>query len=551
MPKKFVAGRFAKSRKLNSGKRKLVKRNLGTVDYLTARLKDAAKQALRTYSGTPTRPRKNSGGLRLTSPLDFGSSMFSNADLQTSPMQWDGSALGVPTAQPRSSTQTTTRRKRRGATFRTSAVGPGKYKGLIKTRGKASKGRRFGYNGYTEFYEAGGVIQDTQCVYLGHACNLKALKTSFWHAFVSYMYSALGEPVSSWGDSPYNSYKGVLAWRNVQNFEFIFEGYFDMKESSTYEAIANYFENRVDLLFPNSNYDMDFKCFRVYEPQQIVVGSLVVDDTLTNDPNVTPETDLGKFRLDFRLDDLVLEFEYNSGLVIQNETLAGIESKQTLADKYEDPTEDPTQGKDDAAPIIAMRESRMSIYNHPLRVVKYDSRKKWFNGFECKENFANANAGLPNNINFIAHETGLIYNRAFTEMNSQWYKPPPTFHFKNKIVAHTISLDPGNSKTDKQKFRCKMSINKILKKFMMKTVFQGLSQKYRHIDYGWATLFACERRMDSRFNENPIVIHYELHNTTRCRVLKMKKRPPTSSLMNVVNTRLTDETEEELNPTEP
>jgi len=433
---------------------------------------------------------------------------------------------GMPVSRKR-------RTKRRSTTVKKADMGKvGKKKSYSKSKRPVKRVKktkslgwsRFLKTGSVERVEKGGVWDDTQCLYIGHSIGIEYLITSMWRAFYGFIMARHGTPVSVWSDK--------LNQKLALDVEYRFESTlgtnavvrFDFDANSTHNTLALYIRDRVRIKF-GAGYPANFWSWRLGGRSAGAQTDPAIDPTSTHNQDLPMS--YGWF------EEMSVEFNHNSKMRIQNQTLAG--PKKTGFEQ-----EVPAAGTlvgDGEQVLIGHRENMFNILSNPIRGLHY-TRMNPRNGF--MERSRPTRTGTTGQVqpaaNFIAGSvSGILANKA-AFMNPLFNKPPKGSSFDGKIKTTPVQIVPGAWVSDFINWNKTFKFNTFVMKYA--EIINQVPLGNQIVALGKAAMYALEKKIDSRTGANEVAIQWELNATYACRMWATK-RHRTEPLLDVQTTAST------------
>jgi len=416
------------------------------------------------------------------------------------------------------------RRKSRKAPARRSRKRAGVYKKTqkrkrtaFKRKTKRTKFTSFNTNGSTLRIERGGVWDDKQCIYIGHGVATTHLVSATWRAFFSMVFKKIGVQINNWDDKPASGGQVMIEYRqeillgNNANIKF------DISENVTYELGAKYFADRWRHKFALGYAASPFSWYFGER-----AGAAVTDATV--DPTSAMAAGM---RCSGWFNELYVEYNVNSMIRVQNQTIAGPTTKAdlTIANQTD---------------LLGARENMFNMQANPLRGKLYQGSGR--NGFledSRRTNIVTQQAAPA--ASFIVHtEKGIISNKGEKFMSKAYYKPPYASQFEGRVTSKPVSVMPGAWLEHGFNFKMKMSFTKAIEKFP--NIFNNVPIDYEITPVGKYAMFALEKKIDSRTGSNNPTVQWELNQTYQARMF-VKQSTRSTPIIDVVTGPTTNETQ--------
>lgn len=335
--------------------------------------------------------------------------------------------------------------------------------------------------------ESGGVISDNDAIYIGHStCLSQSTLQTVFRVLVKRLWQRVGIDVSNLEQVP-----------QMEAAPFIQIDY--RTDPSSTSAWLNTGVNVAVL-----SYEAQASALRAQVTSIIGVarpyefGFLRLFRTLGDNMPIA--------QIDLR--QMLLDFDIDSVLKVQNTTLANAVTE----DANKDTTED--------------------IENNPVTGYIYSNVGKWSNSLQYQDG-RRSNAPLPNGLPVLVanNQTGVISFVSSADPTSVLKKPPhKAFQFGCKNQG-LVNLEPGAIKYSKLKFKSSMYFNTFMSKFA--DVLYLPTGTYK-MDFGNVALIGLEKYLASRAaNASQVRVAYQIDNTIRC-AATMKHNPYTTEIKEIL-----------------
>jgi len=343
-------------------------------------------------------------------------------------------------------------------------------------------------NGSIKKIEVGGVetVNTYKAAYLGHAAAANQVLDSVGRAIIKLVANKSQILIKEWGELP--PFLTTKFWW-IQIFTKFLDGATATSIFYYVDPTKTWYEHGAAL----TNKIQDQAVAQT--SKRIQLGQILFGETASAVSTVFIETP----RINFDLNDVSLNFEFYSNLKMQNTTVA----TSTV----------------EADPDIDLEEN---IANNPL-VGKLYTSKEWKNGFQLAKNnltltedsgllFAHIDYGY---INFDS-DVGAS-NSTGTYTNNPLTKPPPPWLFQS-TRATNISVNPGEIRNSRLKFKTTMRLNTFIMKYFYELIYTTAGAGAKNIiPFGPSEMVGLEKQLDSR-NETgaPIKLSWQLDQTYIC-----------------------------------
>ncbi|QXP07713.1 MAG: putative capsid protein [Arizlama virus AZLM_719] len=356
-----------------------------------------------------------------------------------------------------------------------SSKGPGKRKYTRKTVA-SKKRKRVQYNiaGSTKYLENGGILTDSQCLYVAHSTMpAHEVTQAACRAVVKELFRQMGDSILNWNQIPRNQGSSLV---RTMRFEYIFPELalapnvvtYTIANTDSYTQIASELENRMDSNIATDA--IEFLSVSIYE---------------TYSANVQTQ------RAIVYLKNTLLDFEITSKLTLQNVTLATT-SAETNNDEVSNVESQPLKGK---------------VYN----------------GF-AHRNYMELQSELSTGLRQVLiadPENGLVSINATSDNYGLLKKPPQKKVLGMKDEAY-ISMGPGELKNFFTKYKRRLTWNK----FCTICVGQFNSDIQIKQAFGSIQCIALEKYLDNRSASSaPIRLQYEVNHVIKCAYVSARTLP--------------------------
>lgn len=345
------------------------------------------------------------------------------------------------------------------------------------------KGRPVSYAkfGSVKTVEAGGVLTDPQCLYIGHAVAFAKLYEAIARACVRELFRLKGEHIVDWtnrwnmdADMTMNLHYHY----GIPQATTLLLGGFTLTVDTTYEQVATALKAALisDLVAGNPYviYDMWFSVVTDSDGTQVVAS--------------------------INLNQCSLNFFVKSKLKVQNGTLA-------------------------AGTVDADDDQFTDIHRRPLLGKLYRSKRQLTGFIPNSRNRESAEASYTG---FLASaSTGLILAQNATSAIQQTRKPPAGYYFNAN--ASGIRIEPGVIRTFTWSWNKKINFSTFMLKYPDYLSFTASARE--PVTIGAAQMVGLEKELDTRSLENEISVGYQLDQTYCCALTK--KIPKATALLEV------------------
>jgi len=361
-----------------------------------------------------------------------------------------------------------------------------KSKGSKKTRKTKAKGKKKAYKkkakkavkrrkpkkklpGFTNctVIENGGVINDPQCTYIGHALAVRQIMAALSRSLVHKLYQTNGVDLISFDEVPLNNTSTAI------------KIYFRLRSTTSVAAMSQYSITAT----VNGTYNQISVALAAEMFLRMTEASELYDMWLTTDSN---DDDATKSVLQFQ--NMTFNFHMSSVLKIQNTTEAASAT-------------DPLLGTNISAnPLCGKRYTKKATGFVPT-----------FRGTGAEASY----------VPFIADASfGLINANNLHSAVTQSIKPPAGSFFEAR--ATNVLMKPGDIIIDKLSYSFKKSPQELIRK--MRGSFTSDANLHTSSPVGEAHMFGLERLIDCRVAEPVIKISYQLDQTYKASIVYRKKK---------------------------
>ena len=344
--------------------------------------------------------------------------------------------------------------------------------------------------------ESGGVVQNSECIYVGHGIPAQEVVKGAWRAIIKQLFEQAGLQIQSIDKD------AVVDSADTGTQHILRLQYFKEVEAQTQITVI------INLAAGNTI-------------SQIVDGLLTgLQSSFTSN---LADGDKPKFHLIRYLQQNIarpIEVEFISCIYLEHYNLF-VEHTSYLK----------MQNITPAGNAAAVDEDRYATTNVEAVTLRGKAYKgpHWSNCFEItrKTTGAGSSSGLLANAT-----TGLIVNTyAGLQVSGEetFAKPPPAWQLGCK-KEEKVTVDPGKVMRDKIYFKTKISLNKFMGLFCdhVKT-----GDYIKEVEFGLAHVFALEKMIDMRLSaDGDVTVGYETDYTLK--INGYYKKPPTIPLTDII-----------------
>lgn len=342
-------------------------------------------------------------------------------------------------------------------------------------RVKRSKYRKLG----SEFrYEIGGVLEDNQCVYVGHSTTGgEHWIEMFCRNIVRDLYRMKGTEFASWEQDWIDN----MEWRII---------YFLDIDSTTSESVISFQNN------DSTSFGTTYAALAQWMGREIhdrFKADHAVDANIHKVPQFKEFLILNGVDVEARIraGDYYHTFCVESTLLLQNRSLATAS------------TVDPT------------RYLVNDVSNNPLIGRQYIGKGAGFYPKRREDPQLNYQSFFPDLTE------GVILAESAHNMPDDTQKPVPGTYFKNCKKSSRVTLNPGAIKKHFLKTMLRMSCQRFNARFLNAWLTYSLGttppiQKAIQLNVGNCAMFGLEKLLNSRRDEGLVSVAWELNQTFKC-----------------------------------
>lgn len=371
--------------------------------------------------------------------------------------------------QPKSKPQTTQRPKQMmSQTTKTKYRTTGTLRGKLPTQFKKQTDE-FKSRGVVMRQESGGVITDSQCIYIGHStCPQNLVIRNVCRALLKTLVRKCGQTISSFEVQPESGYMyATLDHRDPAALT---------DWTQKIQALSGTFDNMASLI-----QNLLFTAQVTATPQEF--GRLAI----YHSPYSTGTYQKADAEIDLR--QYKLFFDIKSVLKVQNETLASATEGDPNADEID------------------------NITNNPLTGMIYSNLGKWANYLTYRDGkFKTSSSVSPLGPELVANRQNGVLSATSTSSSTSELKKPPlrAYQFGCKRQG-LVNLEPGAIKYSNLHFTASMYFNTWAMKFTDPNWSQAEDYK---IAFGNCALIGLEKSLASRqVGASTIKVGYQIDNT--------------------------------------